>query len=192
MASRLRAPERRALIEEAAEEVFARRGYHSASLGEIAAAAGISKPVIYDHFGSKRDLHLSLLEKTRDALFERLATGAGQNPGERFRAALDAFFQYVELHPYAWRMLFRETTGNPEVVAAHVRVQAQADERIAQVLAAGGLMTMDPMMTAVLVKNATNGLAIWWGEHPEVPRAAIVEASVRCLYDGIGSDSDER
>ncbi len=189
MTVRLKAPERRARIEDAAEEVFARHGYHGASIGLIAAAAGISKPVIYDHFGSKRDLHLALLEKTRDALFEQLAAGSGESPAERFRSAVDAFFGYVEHHPYAWRMLFRETTGDPGVVAAHERVQAQADERIAQVLAAASLSTMDPLMTAVLVKNATNGLAIWWGEHPEVPRAAIVEASFRCLYEGIGSDS---
>jgi len=188
MAVRLKAPERRARIEEAAEEVFATHGYHGASLGLIAAAAGISKPVIYDHFGSKRDLHLVLLERTRDALFERLVSRLGDTPAERFRNALDAFFEYVELHPYAWRMLFRETTGDPEVVAAHMKVQSEADERIAVVLAAEALSSMDPLMTAVLVKNATNGMAMWWGEHPEVPRAEIVEASARCLWDGIGSD----
>lgn len=188
-ALRLSAPERRALIEEAAEEVFATHGYHGASLGLIAEAAGISKPVIYDHFGSKRELHLALLRRTFDALFESQARRtAGSDRRERLRSALDGFFEYVERHPYAWRVFFRETSGDPEVAEAHRRVLAEADERIAEQFRRLGLATMDPLMTAVLVKNATNGLAIWWGEHPEATREQIVEASMRCLWDGIGSD----
>ena len=71
MAVRLKAPERRARILEAAEHEFAARGYHSTSMDEIAAAAGISKPVLYDHFSSKLDLYRQLTEGIRDELTGR-------------------------------------------------------------------------------------------------------------------------
>lgn len=182
--TRLTRDQRRDLIERAAEEVFAERGYHGASMGQIAAAAGISKPVIYDHFSSKRDLHVKLLEKTRDRLFEIQIEGmAGETWEERFRSALEAYFEYVELHPYASRMLFRETTGEPEVVAAHRAVLAEADRRIAAVLRAEGVE--NPEMAAVLVRNAVDGLSAWWSDHPEQPREQVMATAVDLVWRGL-------
>ncbi|MBA2505525.1 MAG: TetR/AcrR family transcriptional regulator [Thermoleophilaceae bacterium] len=169
MTVRLKAPERRARIEEAAEEVFATHGYQGASLGLIAASAGISKPVIYDHFGSKRELHLALLEKTRDALLAFQAEQvSGETFEERIRSMLNAYFDYVERHPYAARMLFRETTGDPEVVAAHRAVIAEADRRIGSALRAEGIA--NPDVAAVLLRNGIDGLSVWLSDNPEWPR----------------------
>ena len=67
------ADERRGAILQAALDVFARRGYHAASIDEIAQAAGISKALIYEHFPSKRELHVSLLEAEVGELFGRHA-----------------------------------------------------------------------------------------------------------------------
>ena len=85
---RLTAEERREAILEAALEVFARRGYNGSSIDEIAQTAGISKALIYEHFPSKRDLHVSLLESHVQEIFERLAEAAAtSDPGEvRLRA----------------------------------------------------------------------------------------------------------
>ena len=109
MRKRLSAAERREIIEAAATEVFAERGYHGAGIDEIARRSGVSPPVVYDHFVSKLDLHQRLLERTRDELLamwrEQLA---GEEPAEvRVPRALDAWARYVETHPYAARMYFQ-------------------------------------------------------------------------------------
>src|SRR4051794_9345898 len=95
---RLSAEDRRAAILDAALEVFAKRGYNGASIDEIAQAAGISKALIYEHFPSKKDLHVSLLDMHVQELFDRLAANAAtEEPGEvRLRNGLDAFFGWVE------------------------------------------------------------------------------------------------
>src|SRR4051794_9646698 len=98
---RLSAVDRRAEILDAALDVFSSRGYHAASIDEIAGVAGISKALIYEHFPSKKELHASLLERHVQEIFERLAeSAAGPDPGEvRLRAGVDAFLEWVETHP---------------------------------------------------------------------------------------------
>src|SRR5918996_1472376 len=93
---------RRDVIEQAATEVFAERGYHGASIDE--------------------------LERHRDQLLEvwREHLLVSDPPERRIPRALDAWARYVEGHPFAWLMLFRETTGEPEVKAEHRRIQAEA------------------------------------------------------------------
>jgi AcrR family transcriptional regulator len=159
---RLSAADRRARIVRAATQVFAERGYHAASIGEIARAAGITKPVVYDHFPSKADLHLRLLAEERDRLLAR--SEAAATPQE----ALAAFFSYVEEHPYAWRMLFRETTGDPAVAREHERVLAEARAGIARQIARGarlgggdGASARRLEMLAEGVMGVTHGLALW-------------------------------
>src|SRR5437764_14595568 len=88
---------------------------------EIARLSGVSVPVVYDHFASKQELHRRLLERhfaeLRAVWREHLLR---DEPAERRIArAIDAWFAYVETHPYAGRMLFRETTGDPELEAMH-------------------------------------------------------------------------
>src|SRR3954462_7337217 len=107
---RLSAEDRREAILDSALEVFSRRGYNGSSIDEIAQAAGISKALIYEHFPSKRDLHVSLLERSVQEVFERLADAAAtSDPGEvRLRAGVDAFLEFAETHGAAFRMVFRD------------------------------------------------------------------------------------
>src|ERR687893_1318670 len=93
---RLSAEDRRAAILDAALETFARRGYNGASIDEIAQAAGISKALIYEHFPSKKDLHVSLLERHTQEIFVRLAqTADTDEPGDvRLRHGVGAFFPW--------------------------------------------------------------------------------------------------
>src|SRR5690349_24667891 len=95
---RLSAEDRRSAILDAALEVFSRRGYNGASIDEIATAAGISKALIYEHFPSKKDLHVSLLERHTQEIFIRLAqTADTQEPGEvRLRNGVNAFLEWSE------------------------------------------------------------------------------------------------
>lgn len=192
---RLTAAARREVIERSATEVFAERGYHGASIDLIAARSGVSAPVVYDHFVSKQELHKRLLERHRDELLamwrEQLA---GDEPAEqRIPRALDAWARYVQTHPYASRMFFRETTGEPEVQAFHRRVQAQASTALGAILAlepgaekiAGSSDPLALEMAAEVMRSGLTGLAVWWNEHPEVPRERIVATAVNTLWIGL-------
>jgi AcrR family transcriptional regulator len=180
---RLHRDERRALIEEAAARLFAERGYSATRLDEIAAEAHVTKPVLYRHFASKRDLYLALLAKHR-ALLPRFVTPpvTGQPFIERLPALLDEWFAYVQAQPYAWHLIFRDTTGDPEIKAFRRETQTAARDVLAALLHAQpelSIPTRELEPTAELLRSAMVGLTLWWLDHPEVPRSVIVELVTR-------------
>ena len=189
------AAQRREVIERAASEVFSERGYRGASIDAIARRAGVSAPVIYDHFVSKQELHRGLLERhyaeLRQIWREQLA---GDEPAEtRIARAFDAWFAYVQARPYAWRMLFRDTTGVPEIEAIHRDVAASSRAAVLPLLAREPTAqqitgTADPVAMELLwelVRCVLQGLALWWYEHQEVPRARIVATAMNALWIGL-------
>jgi AcrR family transcriptional regulator len=191
--TRLSATERREVIERAATEVFAERGYRGAAMDEIARRSGVTPPVLYDHFDSKLDLHRRLLERTRDELLamwrEELS---GDEPAEqRIPRALDAWARYVEEHPYAARMYFPEPTGDPELRAVHAEVTGPARAALGAILGAepgganiAGGDELELEMAAEVIRAGLTGLAIWWIDHPEVPRERIVETAINAIWIG--------
>ncbi len=113
--------------------LFAERGYHAASMDGIAAEAGISKAVVYDHFTSKRELYTVLLDTIRGDMDTLIAEAIAPLPeGERVWTAIDVFFGYVERNRDACRLLFLEVQGTTEVAA----IVQQLDERVAEALSA--------------------------------------------------------
>ena len=190
---RLPAAERREIIERNATEVFAERGYHGAGMEEIARRSGVTPPVVYDHFDSKLDLHRRLLERTRDELLAMWSEQLrGEEPAEvRIPRALDAWASYIETHPYAARMFFQETTGDPEARAIHQRIQGQGRTALGVLLGAepgaaniAGADAQALEMAAEVMRAGLTGLAIWWIDHPEVPRERIVETAVNAIWIG--------
>jgi AcrR family transcriptional regulator len=166
------------VIEEAATEVFAEHGYQGASIDEIARRSGVSAPVVYDHFTSKEELHRRLLERQRDELvaFWSARTPFPEGTGA-FEGLLDAYFAYVEAHPFAYRMYFRDTT--------HRDIQQQGTRMLATILARqpgwedSGEAELE--MATEVMRTGLIGLALWWQEHPEVTRAEVVAAAIRAL-----------
>jgi AcrR family transcriptional regulator len=194
--TRLRPEERRQRILDAAVELFAERGYEAASIGDIARAAGVVASVIYDHFPAKRALHIELLEIHGSALIERAARAVeGATPRELLRLNTEAFFEFVEEDPFAWRFLFRDPPADPEIATAHRRVRDRATEAIAALIEAAGPEVAPPWgiprrqaswMLAEASRSATDALAAWWYEHPEVPREQVVTVAVALLWEGFG------
>jgi AcrR family transcriptional regulator len=184
------APLRREAILAAAEEVFARRGYHGAALEDIAQTAGISKALIYEHFASKRELHTALLDAHVEEIFQRRQASAATGPPgeERLRSGIDAFLSFVEEHREAWRALFRDA-ADPEVGDVIERVQAQATAVIAALIAADpdapSEREQDIEMHAALLSGAVQSLANWWHDHQDVPRAALVDRTMDFCWVGI-------
>jgi AcrR family transcriptional regulator len=180
--------ERREVIERAATEVFAERGYQGASVEEIARRSGVSPPVVYDHFESKRDLHGRLLERHFAELRAvwRQSMEGDDPPERRVAGAFDAWFAYVETHPYAWRMLFRDTTGDPEVEALHQEVAAQSRAALLPLLARElDLGSEDVVeMTWEALRGVLQGLALWWYGHRHVPRSQVVATAMNAFWIG--------
>jgi AcrR family transcriptional regulator len=194
---RLSAPARRELIERAATEVFAVRGYAGASIDEIARRSGVSPPVVYDHFASKLDLFTRLLERTRDELLAMWVQElAGDDPTDvRMRRSFEAWARYVESNRFAARMYFQEATGDGDARAAHRAIQAQGRAALGAIL--GRVRPAHPAeriagsgdaealeMAAEVIRAGFTGLAIWWDEHPHVPREQIVTTAMNVLWVG--------
>jgi AcrR family transcriptional regulator len=189
------ATERREVIERAATEVFAERGYEGAPMDEIARRSGVSVPVVYDHFASKQDLFRRLLERTRDELLAVWrAHLAGDEPARRrIPRAIDAWAGYVQANPFATRMFFRESTGDPEVQRLHREVRAEALGALGAILGrepgaehlAGSADAEALEMAAAIIRAGLTGLALWWSEHPHVAREQVVAAAVNVLWVGL-------
>src|SRR5579859_6205907 len=106
--ARLPRHERRRQLLDAALEVFVSQGYHAAAMDEIAERAGVSKPVLYQHFPSKLDLYLALLDESVDALTAtvRTALESTTDNKQRVTATFTAFFDFVGSTGQAFRLVF--------------------------------------------------------------------------------------
>ena len=185
---RLSAGQRREAILAAALAVFAEHGYHGASLEQVAQAAGISKALIYEHFGSKRDLHASLVQAEVAELFDRLAANAarGTHGEDRLRGGIDAFLRFVEERRVAWRLLFKDAADgeNADVLD---QVEAQAVDLIVAWSADEPAVRPREVreVYARLLAGALQSLATWWLDHPEVPREQLVGHVVEFCWRGL-------
>jgi AcrR family transcriptional regulator len=184
-ASRRRpARERRALIEDAAARLFAERGYSATTVADIVAAAGVSKPMLYRHFESKQDLQMKLLARCRDELAAAPLDAFLNEPGDpdqRLPAMIDAWFAHVEQHPHTSKNLFQDATGDPEIEALQRELRRQ--QRAADVALlrefAPQLPEAELEPLGEIIRSALTGLALWWLEHPDTPRAVVVAAVLR-------------
>src|SRR6188472_8131 len=191
---RLSAAQRRETIEDAATGLFAERGYQGASIDEIARRSGVTPPVVYDHFASKQDLYRQLLERHFAELRQVWRENfVGEDPpGQRVAHSFDAWFAYIEAHPFAGRMLFRDTTGDPKIEAMHQEVAASSRAAImglfasqpgaAQVIGSEAEEGLE--MAWIVMRGVLQGLAMWWYEHPRVPRERVVATAMNALWVG--------
>ena len=128
------------LLLEAAADLFAERGYAGTRLDDVAAAAHVTKPIVYRHFESKKALYLALLarhERDLSGFTERGAVLHGTEPREQMlRAVLDEWLDYVRANSHAWLMLFRDSSGDEEIRARRLAVSARAREVLALFIAA--------------------------------------------------------
>jgi AcrR family transcriptional regulator len=183
---RLPAAERRALIEQAAARLFAERGYETTTVEDICSAAGVSKPMLYRHFESKRDLCARLLELRRDQLAAAPLGTFLETEGSvehRLEAMIDAWFAHVAEHPHSSRVLFQEITGDAELrdLQRELRRRQRAAD-VAMLREFGPPLPeaeLEPL--GEVIRSSLTGLALWWLERPGVPRAVVVSAMLRTM-----------
>ena len=130
-ASRLPAARRREQLLEVALEVFGELGFHPASMNDVAEAAGVTKPVLYQHFRSKRELFREVLHDVGERLVAAVAgaTATARGPRERVEAGFRAYFGFIEQDPAAFRLLYGATVRHDEEFDA---VLAATVDRIAE------------------------------------------------------------
>ena len=163
MSARLPAARRRRQLLDVALEVFAENGYHETSMEEVAEAAGVTKPVLYQHFGSKRELYLELLDDVGGRLMDVIAkavAGAG-GPRQQVQGGFRAYFRFVADHQSAFQLLFGSGARRDEEFADAVRkVEASIADAIAPLIE----VDIDPEHRRTLAQGLV-GLAEGTGRH---------------------------
>src|ERR687894_252886 len=164
--SRLPRGARRLQLLRAAQDVFVAQGFHAAAMDDIADRAGVSKPVLYQHFPGKRELYLALLEEHVSELADRVGAAMGGTDDNRARvdAAVGAYFDFIDSEGEAFRLVFESDLRNDGDVAPTVDRGTQSSvEAIAEVIAAD--TGLDPER-ALLLASGLTGLsetsARWW------------------------------
>jgi AcrR family transcriptional regulator len=190
---RIPAEERRIRILDAAVEVFADHGY-GAKMQDIAARAGVVPSVLYDHFGSKRELHITLLELHAEQMRERsLRRVEGASAEELLRASIASYFEFVEEDPFIWRFMHRDPPTDPEIAAVCNEIADRGIAGIADLIRFGAAgaksvkgINVDEAtwILARATQSATHGVATWWYENREVPRERVVELVFMLLWQG--------
>ncbi|MGW6444864.1 TetR/AcrR family transcriptional regulator [Lentzea sp. NPDC055074] len=182
---------RRAQLLAAAQDVFVSNGYHAAAMDEIAERAGVSKPVLYQHFPGKLELYMALLESHVDELVGRVRTAIGSTSDNklRVRAAVAAFYDFVDGEGQAFRMVFesdlrsepavqsaveRATTDSVDAITETITADAGLDEERARLLAVG------------LVGLSQVTARSWLADNRRVPKEDAVALISNLAWRGIG------
>ena len=123
MAQRLTAAARREQLLDVGLEVFSRNGFHATSMNDVAEAAGVTKPVLYQHFASKRELYLALLHEEGARLLRSIAaaTGSADSPRAQVEQGFTAYFRWVADDHEAFLLLFGSGARRDEEFADEVR-----------------------------------------------------------------------
>lgn len=165
-------------ILEVAGRAFAEGGYDRASMDRIADLAGVSKPMLYEYFGSKEGLYLAYVDRIGGELVARLAAAeAAVRDDARPRAVVRAFFSFVEQDRDGWTVLFRELTARrplgERVTAVRGRIATEVRRMIEDL--EPGLVTPASEAVAEALVGAGESLANWWLQRSDVSRDDVVD-----------------
>jgi AcrR family transcriptional regulator len=169
--SRLPRDERMEQTLGAAHGLFAERGYAAVTMDEIAAAVGVTKPLLYNYFGNKERLYIACMERAGDSLTAVVAAAVAEteSPGEALAAGVRAFFAFLDSDQAAWAVLFDETLPRVGDVADRVAeyrgriLDLVSDSMLAQLpedRRDDGRTEVEALSTAML--GAAEALARWW------------------------------
>jgi AcrR family transcriptional regulator len=182
---------RRAQLLEAAQAAFVENGYHAAAMDDIAERAGVSKPVLYQHFPGKLELYLALLDSHTDILegLVRDALASTTDNKERVYAAIAAYFDFVSRDGAAFRLIFESDLTNESAVRNRLdTIGLICAEAVAEVIAEDTDM---PEAEASLLGMALTGLAQvsarhWLAQGPAIPQDEAARLVGTLAWRGLG------
>jgi AcrR family transcriptional regulator len=190
---RLPAAERRETILAAGASLFGARGYDGTSLDDVAAAAGVTKPILYRHFASKQDLYLALLRRHAEDMPEFVDPPPLRPDGSVDLAAiLDTWFAYARDNGHGWRMLFRDPGGGPAIEAYRAAVYVRARAVLEDFIRVSGAAVAEDLVpaTAEMIRAGLAGLVLWWQENPDTPREVLVATATALLAPTLGDAAE--
>jgi AcrR family transcriptional regulator len=180
---------------DAAVRVFSQRGYHAASVDEIAETAGISKPMVYAYLGTKEELFRACLHREGIRLIEALASAAGGDlpPDEQFWRGLRAFFTFVDSHRDGWIVLYRQARGQEPFGGIIIQLRARMVEivggMLSRVSASAGLKVGDDDVSTMAhaLVGAAEALADWVVTHPGEDPDLAATRLMNAVWIGAGA-----
>jgi len=181
---------RRTQLLGAAREVFVAHGYHAAAMDEIAERAGVSKPVLYQHFPGKRDLYLALLAEHTQQLIDavRFALTSTAENKQRVAATLAAYFSFIDSESEAFLLIFEsDLTNDGDVRALVDRVSSECSAMFADVIGQDtGLAREEAELLAVALAGMAQVSARYWLQTGRaVPRQAADRLISQLSWRGI-------
>lgn len=186
---RLPAAERRRQLIGVATSVFAEQGFHTTSMNDVAEAAGVTKPVLYQHFSSKRDLFLELLTDIGEQLRARIAKATADAPGPRqqIEAGFRAYFDFMEANTDAYRVLFGAgVRRDPEFASLTRAVEESIADAIAELIVVDGHPAEDRALIAHTIVGMTEAASRYWIDHDrDPPLEQLSEAVARLAWSGM-------
>ena len=180
--------EREQQILDAAVVVFSERGFQNASMDAVAERVGVTKPVLYTHFGSKDGLLLACIARARSELLEvtTAAAAAAPNPEEMLRQGTLAFFAYLERQKPAWTMLYNESAVAGDALEG---IRAQQTDFIAALLAAQAPDADRQRLEgwSQVIVGACERLAIWRATEGSVSAEQATGYLMDLVWTGLGT-----
>jgi AcrR family transcriptional regulator len=189
-ANRMPRKARKAQLQESALDVFVANGYHAAVMDDIAERAGVTKPVLYQHFPSKLHLYLALLDSACDQVIEavRAALAGTEDNKERVAATTEAFYRYVADAGGAFRLVFEsDLTSEPAVRERLDRVTVACADAIAEVIAddTGFAPEASRLLAVALVGMSQVSARFWLGSEGELPQEQAIDLISSLAWRGI-------
>ena len=188
--ARLPRDERRAQLLIAALEVFTVAGYHSAAMDEIADRANVSKPVLYQHFPSKLDLYLAVLDMHIDSLVFAIqkAIASNREKSSRVAATVEAYFGFIDSEGEAFRLLFESDMSlEPQVRERLNRMTYDCAAAVSAVISIDtGLGKEESMMLAVgIIGTVQTAARHWLDRDGKIDRKRATELVMNLIWRGI-------
>jgi AcrR family transcriptional regulator len=188
--TRLPRPARRRQLLGAAQEVFVAQGYHAAAMDEIAERAGVSKPVLYQHFPGKLELYLALLDESAQELvgIVREALSSTTDNKQRVPATFQAFFDFVSSSGEAFRLVFESDLSNEPAVRERLdHTMRDCAEMISQFIREDAGLRDDEarLLGMALVGMAQVSSRYWLSTDKAIPKDAAEQLLARLAWRGI-------
>lgn len=162
-----------------AEVLFAEYGYDGTSIERIAKAAGITRPVVYDHFGSKEGIYLACVRRAHERFETVVAQGivGAEDFEQRLYAGLEACFAFIEDDPDRWAVMFRGVAVTGHVAEEALRMRFATVTALADLIHAAAPRAPRQQVEAFAhaLSGAGEQLERWWRKNPEMSRSEIVD-----------------
>ncbi len=187
---RMSAAERREQLVDVARGAFAEKGFDAVSVEEIAQRAGVTKPIVYEHFGGKEGIYAVIVDREVSRLLELISASlAGTGARARVEAAVDAFLGYIEERPDGFRVLLRDTSRTDGVHTSWTTVLGAVAERADELLATeldgrGFDLAFAPLYSRGVIGQIAH-IGQWWLETGASSRREVAAHTANLVFNGL-------